>query len=162
MADEIPNLAELLAPHLDVVLDAARPAFLAGLERSAAERYRRWAAAASEATSGLLACAEREEEIARQADLLFPIEANERARVEEVLPKAIETYYAVFADLPLREQLRIQVGGERQGAGAWRLLASRQQDASVVKTLHSLSALEEENAAYLDQLLADPAAKLDP
>ncbi len=162
MADEIPNLAELLAPHLDVVPAATRPAFLAGLERSAAKRYRRWAEAASEAGPGLLACAEREEEIARQADRLFPIEASDRARVEEVLPKAIETYYAIFADLPLREQLRIQVGGERQGAGAWRLLASRQQDASVVKTLHSLSALEEENAAYLDQLLADPAAKLDP
>ena len=84
MADEIPNLAELLAPHLDVVPDAARPAFLAGLERSAAKRYRRWAAAASEAAPGLLACAGREEEIARQADRLFPIKTNERARVEEV------------------------------------------------------------------------------
>ncbi len=36
------------------------------------------------------------------------------------------------------------------------------QDASVVKTLNSLSALEEESATYLDQLLADPAPKLDP
>ena len=162
MADEIPNFGALLAPHLDVVPDAARPAFLAGLERSAAERYRRWAGAASEAASGLLACAEREDEIGRQVDRLFPIESVERARVEEALPKAVETYYAVFADLPLREQLRIQAGAERQGAGAWRLLASQQSDSTVVKTLHSLSALEEESASYLDQLLADPAAKLDP
>ena len=162
MAAEIPNLAVLLAPHLDDVPDAARPAFLAGLERSAAERYRRWAAAASEAAPGLLACAKREEEIARQADTLFPVDANERARVEEVLPKAIETYYAVFADLPLREQLRIQAGAERQGADAWRSFAAEQQDASIVQALHSLSSLEEENASNLDQLLADPAAKLDP
>ena len=41
----IPNFGELLAPYIGSVPEQAVPAFLASLERTAADRYRMWAEA---------------------------------------------------------------------------------------------------------------------
>ncbi len=55
MADlTIPNFGELLAPQIGSVPEDAVPAFLARLERSAAQRYREWAASLPEHAAGLL------------------------------------------------------------------------------------------------------------
>jgi hypothetical protein len=158
----IPDFARLLAPFIGSVPEAALPGFLARLERGAADRYRSWASAAGEAAPGLLACAAREDEIADRVERLLPADPAETPKIEAALPGARDTYLAVFEDLPLREQLRIQAGAERQGASAWRGLASQHPDAAVRKELELCAELEEESASYLEQLLRDPASPLGP
>ena len=151
----IPNFAVLLTPFIEAVPDASRPAFLAALERGAAERYREWAAQAPDQAPGLLACAEREDEIAHRVDGLFPADADGRAKIEQAIPGARTAYYGVFAGLDLHEQWRAQASAERQGANAWRLLASEQDDPTVREALLGCAALEEESAAHLDGILGD-------
>ena len=150
---DVPNFAELLGPFIGRIPEPSRPAFLAALERGAAQRYREWAEASPENREGLLACAEREDEIARRVDALFPADGEGASRIEEAIPEARDAYYEVFAGLSLVEQWRIQASAERQGANAWRLLASEQSDPSVQETLHGCAALEEESASHLDTLL---------
>lgn len=151
--NEIPNFAELLGPFIQRIPEASRPAFLAALERGAAQRYREWAEASPNQAPGLLACAEREDEIARRVDKLFPADAEGQTSIEGTVPDARIAYYEVFAGLPLHEQWRIQASAERQGANAWRLLASEQNDEAVRETLLGCAALEEESAAHLDGLI---------
>ena len=150
---EIPNFAVLLGPFIQKISETSRPAFLAALERGAAQRYREWAELSPDDAPGLLACAEREDEIARRVDKLFPADSQGESSIANTLPDARTAYYGVFAGLPLREQWRIQASAERQGADAWRLLASEQADEAVRESLLSCSALEEESAAHLDSLL---------
>jgi hypothetical protein len=154
MPREIPKLAVLLAPFIEKIPDAGRPAFLAMLERGAAQRYREWAAQAKEAAPGLLACAAREEEIARRVDALFPARLAGDPVVDSAFAGAREVYYAVFAGLPLTGQWRIQASAEREGAGAWRLLASQQSDHARRDALLACAALEEASAVHLDGLVA--------
>ena len=158
MSADAPNFAELLGPFIQRFPDASRPTFLAALERGAAERYRGWADAAPEAAAGLRACADREERIAEIAEGLFPADDAARALIAELLPEARDAYFAVFADLPLEDQWRIQASAERQGANAWRLLAAGQDDARVRDALHECAALEEESALHLDKLVAERSA----
>ena len=152
-ATEIPNFAVLLGPFIEKIPDAARPAFLAALERGAAQRYREWAEQAPDRAEGLLACAEREDEIGRRVDELLPADDEGRARIESAFPEARRAYYEVFAGLPLHEQWRIQASAERQGANAWRLLASEQDDAKVREDLLGCAALEVENAGFLQRIV---------
>ena len=74
--------------------------------------------------------------------------------IQAPLPAAKETYYAVFADLDVLDQLRIQANAERQGAAAWRAMVSADAPDAVNQTLESMAALEESSADFLDQLLA--------
>jgi hypothetical protein len=150
---EIPKLAVLLAPFIEKIRDATRPAFLAMLERGAAQRYREWAAQALEEAPGLLACAAREEEIARRVDALFPAKLAGDPVVDSAYAGAREVYYAVFAGLPLAEQWRTQASAEREGAGAWRLLASQQADPAIRDALLACAKLEEASAMHLDGLV---------
>jgi hypothetical protein len=151
---DIPNFGELLAPFIGQVPAAALPNFLALLERGAAERYRLWAELLPEQREGLLVCAGREDQIADHADALFPIGPALREEIQAPLPAAKETYYAVFADLDVLDQLRIQANAERQGAAAWRAMVSADAPDAVNQTLESMAALEESSADFLDQLLA--------
>jgi hypothetical protein len=149
------ELAQLLAAAFGAVAEAERPAFLARLERLAAARYRAWATESPADAAALLACARREEEIAERASRVFPLSGEQAARIDALLPQARETYQAALAGLALREQLGLQAFAERQGAGAWRAfakapgLARTSQDELAV-----CAALEEENAACLDALIA--------
>ncbi len=102
----------------------------------------------------LLGCAEREEDIARRADELFPADEAGQASIAAVFPEARSAYFEVFAGLSPVDQWRIQASAERQGADAWRGIAAQQDDEAVVKALHACAALEEENAQQLDALLA--------
>lgn len=158
---DTPNFAQLLGPFIEPIPEAARPAFLARLERAAADRYRIWAGQAAALADGLLACAEREDEIADRVERVLGAEPAAREKIESSLGGARDTYYGVFAGKPLREQLRIQADAERQGANAWRLIAASLDDSAVAAELEVCAGLEEQSASHLEALLADPATPLD-
>jgi hypothetical protein len=149
-----PDVGALLAGFMAQVPEASRPRFLALLERGAAERYRYWAEQLPAHAAGLRACAAREEEIATRADAVVPIEAGAREKLEALIPSAREAYYAIFDGVPILDQLRIQAGAERLGAGAWRGMASAMKDAHARKELDACAQLEEVSASYLDTLVA--------
>ncbi len=150
---EAPDFRLLLVPFIEKIPEPARPAFLAALERGAADRYRDWAEASPDNASGLLACADREEEIAQRVDKLFPADAAGRASIESTMPEARIAYYEVLDCLSITEQWHVQASAERQGAEAWRLLASQQSDEIVKKELLTCAELEEQSAAHLSGLL---------
>ncbi len=149
---QAPNFGELLAPFIGQVGNDV-PAFLAMLERGAAERYRRWSQEIPEHSEGLLACAVREDQIADTVDSLFPIDDERRLEVSKPLPAAIELYYSVFAAFAPYEQLAVQANAERQGAAAWRGMLETTQDPHVRERLEYCAQLEETSASYLETIL---------
>ena len=157
MTDEqqvaVPNFGELLAPYIGSVPQDAVPAFLARLERTAAQRYRDWAQALPEHATGLLECAAREDDIATQVETVYPATAPEQVTaMDEALAPARDTYYDVFSRLSVPQQLAIQANAERQGANAWqnlKVLYPQQGEA-----LDQLSEIEIGSADYLDALLS--------
>ncbi len=154
---EIPRFGELLAPFIGRVPTEAMPRFLALLERGAADRYRVWADALPEHRAGLLECAKSEDEIADRIEAAFALDESLRPALEAPLPEAISVYYEVFAAYDIWDQLRIQANAERQGANAWRGIATRHPDPAVVRALEGCSALEESSADFLDELIATHA-----
>ena len=72
MSTTLPDLAEVLGRVLQRVPLAEQPLLVALAERLAAERYRGWAEEDPAHAAGLLACAAREEEIARRVEGLYP------------------------------------------------------------------------------------------
>jgi hypothetical protein len=153
---DLPNVAELLAPLLESVSAEQRPLLIAIAERMAAARYRGWAEAAETpaARSELLACADREEEIARRVEALYPdadaIQADMRAKH----PDLEGLNRSIFADRPLREQYAIQARGERLGASTWRALAKGAERPARGAFLECAD-LEEMSAAVLEALLGE-------
>jgi hypothetical protein len=158
MADdlEIPNIGALLRPVLSRLPASLVPAFLAGLERSAADRYRRWAdaAAGAEERQGLLACSRREDQIAERVKRLFPLSAADEEQLELQLPEARRTYLEIFDPHPVRHQYRMQASAEREGAAAWRSLAASHPDPEVRKELEACAELEESSATWLEGCLS--------
>ncbi|MEY4362071.1 MAG: hypothetical protein RL391_1377 [Actinomycetota bacterium] len=154
---EIPRFGELLAPFIGRVPGPAMPRFLALLERGAADRYRIWADQLPEHRNGLLECAESEDEIADRIEGAFALDESLRPALEAPLPEALSTYYEVFSAYDIWDQLRIQANAERQGANAWRGIASSHPDQAVIRILESCSVLEEASADYLDRLIAEHA-----
>lgn len=148
---EIPNFGELLATHLEKVPPEGLPYMLSQLERTAAERYRGWADAVPEHRDGLLACADREDEIADRVEALFPPTPENRTLVQSLIPAARDTYYAVFAEYSPVEQMTIQANAERQGANAWQGL--KEAYPAKAGQLDELSAIEIRSADYLDTIL---------
>jgi hypothetical protein len=141
---EIPRFGALLAPFISQVPTDAMPRFLALLERGAANRYREWAELLPAHADALLTCAASEDEIADR------IEAAP-------LPGAIDTYRNAFGGLDVWDQLRVQANAERQGAQAWRNIATRVDDPAVLDALATCSTLEEASADRLDELIATHA-----
>lgn len=153
----IPRFGELLGPYIARVAPETMPRFLALLERGAADRYRGWASDLPEHRAGLMKCADREDEIADLIEGAFSLDDSLRDQLEAPLPEALQTYYEVFAPLSVWDQLRIQADAERQGAAAWRGIASRHPDPAVIAVLETCSRLEESSADYLDALIASHA-----
>lgn len=153
---ELPNVAEILAPVLGRVSPEERPLLMAIAEQMAAERYRQWAAAASDPShqSQLLACAEREEKIAGLVAALYPEAAASQADIRAGNPDLPELNRSVFADRPLADQYAIQAQGERVGASTWRSLAEGARPA-VRQTFLDCAELEEQSAAVLESILAE-------
>ncbi len=150
----LPNVAELLARVLERVAAQDRPLLIALAERWAAERYRGWAADPAHRShrSGLLACAAREEEIARRVESRSPAAADVQRELLARHPDLLEINRELFAGRPLEEQFAIQARGERLGAATWRSLASQAETETERQTLLGCAHLEEESAAYLESL----------
>ena len=151
---DVPLFGELLRPHINTVPLAARPAFLSGLERSAAARYRTWALEDPDHAEELLSCAAREDEIADLVTTLFPISDDDRAAVDDALPAAVALYYDVFAPYSLSDQLYLQSEAELQGAQAWVGLAEQVTDPDARAVLDRCTALEQESSRVVQALLA--------
>ncbi len=155
---EAPNFALLLGPFIREVPEAGRARFLALLERGAAARYRSWARELPEHAEMLLGCAERENEIADRVEKLFPISAELEKAIAQPLPRARDAYYDVFAGVPVLDQLAMQARAERQGAAAWRGLASQHPDPTTRQELERCARLEEASADPLEALRPQPNA----
>ena len=150
---EVPNFGEVLAGHIQSVTDEGRPAFLAGLERSAARRYRGWADELPDHAAVLQACAAREDEIAELVSGLFPVSAETQAALDEALPAAIKTYYDVFSAHPVIHQLYLQSEAELQGSQAWVGISAGVDDAEVKAILARCTELEIESSRDVKALL---------
>jgi len=150
----LPSIGEAIAPVLARVPREQQPLLIALAERLAAERYRSWAAEISEASgrTQLLACAEREEEIARRVEALFPDAAPVQEDLLAKHPEVAELNRTLFAGLPLAHQFAIQAAGERLGAATWRAFARRETDAARSEVLLACAGLEEESALVLEAL----------
>ena len=150
----IPNVAEILAGVLRNIDPKLQPLLLAKLERLAAQRYRTWASDRSDpaAKEGLLACADREEEIARRVESLEPNASAIQAKLLSDHPELLDLNRTLFEGRPLKVQFAMQADGERAGAAAWRAYAGA-SDPSVKEVLLSCSPLEQQNADFLQTLL---------
>lgn len=150
----IPNFGELLGRYIGRVPAASVPRFLARLERGAADRYRAWAAELPEHAELLLSCAASEEQIAIRAEALYPVVPEDLAAIEEALPGARETYFAVFEGLTVKQQLALQAAAERQGSQAWQGLKRDGLPGAHLAELDALTALEVESAERVEELMA--------
>jgi hypothetical protein len=147
MTAETPNFGLLLAPILSQVDAVSRPRFLALLERTAADRYRKWATELPANASVLLECAAREDEIADRIESAFSIAVAKLDDLKALLPAARDIYYAAFEGMDVREQIRVQSDAELQGAHAWRSIAAGVTEAAVLAELARCSELEEMSSA---------------
>ncbi len=151
----VPQFGALLRSHIASVPDVARPAFLSGLERSAAARYREWAEAAAEHAGVLLECAAREDGIAELIAGLFPIGRDVQQVVDDALPAAVAVYYELFAPYDVLDQLYLQSEAELQGAQAWvGIAAGIGDDTATRDVLVRCTALEQQSATAVKDLLA--------
>jgi len=156
-ATDVPNIAEALAPILQRVPIEHQPLLVAVAERMAAERYRGWSAAVSEPRSkaGLLACAAREEEIARRVEALYPNAAAIQQGILAQIPELADVNRSLFAPYSLNQQLRLQAQGERLGAATWRSVARHHSNAAAREVFLACATLEEESAAFLESIFND-------
>jgi hypothetical protein len=151
----IPNIAEILAGVLRNIEPKLQPMLLAKLERLAARRYRTWASDHPDQSvkEGLVACADREEEIARRVESLEPNAANIQDKLLSDNPALLDLNRTLFEGRTLEVQFAMQAEGERAGAAAWRAYAAAASDPSAQELLQSCSPLEQANADFLETLL---------
>lgn len=155
MTSELPNVAEILGRVLQRVPPAEQPLLIAIAERRAAERYRGWAHDPANVAHGsrLLACADREEEIARRVEGLYPEAAATQRRLIAENPDLEEINRSLFAGRPLAQQFTIQAEGERLGAATWRAFAEGAENPDARRTFLACATLEEESARVLESIL---------
>ena len=152
---ELPNVAAILGAVLQRVAIRERPLLIALAERLAAERYRGWAGqvADPERASGLIACADREEQIARRVEALYPGADSLQQGLLSANPDLQEINRSLFAGRPLAQQFTIQAGAERLGAATWRSFAQQVERDEMRRVFLDCARLEEESASYLEALL---------
>lgn len=150
---EIPNFPMLLMEPLISVPEESRVGFIARLERSAADRYREWAAESDELSEGLIECADREDEIANRAEKLAPVRPEHEEIVTQALTKARALYAGAFEGHPLRDKIILQAHAERQGSLAWLGFASQTEDESIKAEFLALAGLEVASAEHIDETL---------
>ncbi len=161
MADrpDVPQFGALLREHIQSVPPEAQPAFLSGLERSAAQRYREWAVALPDWADVLGDCARREDEIADVIAARFPVSSEQRAQIDAVLPAAIALYYDVFEPYSAEDQVYLQSEAEIQGSQAWvRMADAGITDPDTLADLARCTELELESSRAVKHLLGDPVA----
>jgi hypothetical protein len=152
-ASELPHIADIVGPLLASVARDERPLLIAIAERMAADRYRAWARASADEGRrvALLACAEREEEIASRVEALYPEAGGTQA---DLLVKHLdleELNRSLFADRPLEDQYTIQAQGERVGASTWRAFAEH-AEAPAREVFLACAELEEQSAEVLESI----------
>lgn len=150
---DVPQFGELLREHIQSVPAQSQPMFLAGLERSAAERYRSWARQLPAHAEELLACAASEDRIADIVSGLFPIGDDERDAVIAALPAAIAVYYDVFAPYSTRDQLYLQSEAEIQGSQAWVRISGSISDEETLAALRECTELELQSSVAAKRVL---------
>ena len=150
----LPNVAEVLAAVLLRVPRERQPLLIAYAERLAAARYRTWAADPANVAwrEGLLACADREEEIASRIEALYPDAATIQRAILADNPDLEQINRTLFAGRPFTEQFAIQAQGERLGAATWRAFAAH-ADASQRSVLLACAELEEQSALFLESIV---------
>jgi hypothetical protein len=149
------SIVEAFAPLLPQVVADEIPMLIAMIERLAAQRYRAWAASAREPIErdGLLACAQREVEIAEFIESLEVDAVSRAAVLNKRFGDLNARYEAVMAGRDRAEQLRIQAEGELGGADYMRQFAAASEGA-VAARFASLACCEEANSRYLSALIA--------
>lgn len=150
---EIPNFPMLLMEPLVSVPEPSRVGFIARLERSAAMRYREWAEESASLREGLIACADREDEIADRAEKLRPVWPEHEEIVERALAEARRLYAGAFEGHSLEDRILLQAHAERQGSLAWIGFASQTEDEAERQALLALADLEVASADYIDRAL---------
>ena len=153
---ELPDIGIALAPILLKVPRQRQPLLIALAERSAAERYRTWAGEMREEPhrAELLACADREEEIARRVEALYPGGGAIQSQLVADHPELEQIGRALFAGRPLHEQFTIQARGERLGAATWRSFAKHAATPEARATFLACATLEEASAVVLESLVS--------
>jgi hypothetical protein len=151
----LPNIAEILSQVLASVPRERQPLLIAFAERMAAARYREWAADPSQGKhrTELLACADREEQIADCVEGLYPGGAAIQRAMMIENPALEEINRSLFAGRPLEQQFTIQARGERLGAATWRSFAAHEKSPAAREILLACATLEEESAAVLESFL---------
>lgn len=120
-------------------------------ERMAADRYRAWADnEAGERRVALLACAAREEEVARRIEALHADPTAVQTQIREQNPDLGDLAREFFARFPVEEQYRLQAQAERLGAATWRSLARRADGEALRDVFLTCAVLEEESAVVLE------------
>jgi hypothetical protein len=151
---ELPDLAAIFAQLLQRVPREQQSLLIAIAERRAAVRYREWAEMSDPAhRPELLSCAEREEEIARRVESLYPGAAAIQQDIVAKNPDLDDLNRSLFAGRPLTQQFAMQAQGERLGAATWRAFAEHAPNPGARATLLGCAALEEDNATVLERLL---------
>jgi len=158
---EIPNFPALLMEPLLAVPEASRVGFIARLERSAAERYREWAAESKDMAKWLGECADREDEIANRAEKMFPVLPEHEKIVSEALTRARRLYAGAFEGHDLEDRIFLQAHAERQGSLAWVGFASQHGDESIKRQFLELAALEVASADQVDGALGRDSTAAD-
>ncbi len=150
----LPNLGDVFVRILSKVAEQERPLVIAIAERLAAERYRGWASQVTHSADAarLLACAQREEEIAARVEALFSGASATQRELLAKHPDLAELNRSLFAGRPLAVQFRIQAQGERLGAATWRSFAKLEKAGAARDTYFACAELEEASAAVLESI----------
>ena len=154
MSTQSRSIAGAFEPLLPLVTPEEVPMVVAILERIAATKYRDWAEQADTAVErdGLLACAQREDEIAGFIESLQADPQSLVASLRERIPDFEQRYDAVMDGLSRTEQLRVQAEGEMGGAGYMSQFAAASEGA-VAARFESLALCEEANSKFLFRLI---------
>lgn len=150
----LPDIADVVGRMLQRVPRERQPILLAQRERVSAARYRGWAreVAGPGQRSALLACADREEEIARRVEALYPAAASIRRDILARNPDLTSITGSLFSAYALEQQFILQARGERFGATTWRSFAQDEQNPEASKVFLDCALLEEESAAFLESI----------
>jgi 4-carboxymuconolactone decarboxylase len=150
----LPDIADVGARILQRVPREQQPILLAQRERVSAARYRGWAreVADPDRRSALLACADREEEIARRVEALYPEAASIQRDILARNSDLTGLTGSLFSAYALDQQLILQARGERSGASTWRSFAQDEQNPEARKVFLDCALLEEESATFLESI----------
>jgi 4-carboxymuconolactone decarboxylase len=150
-ARALPDLPELVGTFFAQCTPAEQRVLLAGAERLAADQYRRWAEqAADDDRDGLLAAAEREEQVAAVLEKLTPDAAATAPALAGRFPMLPVAYRSMLQGRTLGDQFAIQAVAERAGGSLLRAYAEREADDAARDDFLAAAGLEEANASFLE------------